>query len=474
MTLGSVLSLNWLTGPILAKELRQASRRPWLMIVKTAYVLLLVILIFIACDETRHSDDAWQQMSYYGQALTRVIVWFQFVALQLIAVAAMSTSISDEVRRRTLVTLLSTPITPLQIVMGKLLSRLMTIAMLIGISLPVLAIMRVFGGVPWDFLVRGLCITATAVLFAAAVSLFFSILCKHAYAVILLAMGSFLMLYFVLPFVAAWLIHDSRWVKDASDEFFFAWLMCIINPYYSMTVVTMESFAGRAIMGSLSGPWGEHCLTMLGLSALVLWRCVAMVRKKSMREGEGFVRSRKAAASPPPYQPPTRPVQQAISVHSPDSFNPGLAHDWAQKAAEAAQEMHRAENMLASAPRPVRGNPITWKETASPLFASRAARWIVLGLAGLVILTIYYIAGSAEEMHGRGFNIVMISVFLFLGLLTAGSVAAGSVSGEKEGSTLELLLTTQIRPWTIAWGKFAGSFRRSLIVWLPPAVHIPI
>ncbi len=94
---------------------------------------------------------------------------------------------------------MTTPINGLQIVMGKLLSKLLQLVLLLGISLPILAIVRVLGGVPWGYLLSGLSITLTASIFAGSVTLRFSIGRERAYVVILRTAFALAALYLFVP-----------------------------------------------------------------------------------------------------------------------------------------------------------------------------------------------------------------------------------------------------------------------------------
>ena len=68
--------------------------------------------------------------------------------------------------------LLMTPINGWQIVAGKLFSRLLTALLLIGLSLPVLALVRLLGGVELGQMFGVICLCAVTALFGAAVGLF--------------------------------------------------------------------------------------------------------------------------------------------------------------------------------------------------------------------------------------------------------------------------------------------------------------
>jgi ABC-type transport system involved in multi-copper enzyme maturation permease subunit len=139
-----------LFGPIFAKELRIASRRRRNYVLRTLYVALLTFVVVmawfsvVAFSSTR-SIDRVATMSRAAVGLLCTIAWFQFIALQLLAPVLTSTAISDEITHGTLGSLMMTPINSLQIVTGKLFSRLLLMILLVATTLPVLAIIRVFG-----------------------------------------------------------------------------------------------------------------------------------------------------------------------------------------------------------------------------------------------------------------------------------------------------------------------------------------
>jgi len=176
-SVSKVMNPAWITGPIFDKELRVSSRRRrnyWLRFAYMAVLTLFVVMVWLSAVEMQGMFSAAyrvSRMSMAGIQITGAIVGFQFAATQLIAVIMLSTSISDEIYNRTLGLLMTTPINSFQIVMGKLFSKLLQLVLLLAISLPLLAIVRVFGGVPWGFVISSLCITLTAVIFAGKPSL---------------------------------------------------------------------------------------------------------------------------------------------------------------------------------------------------------------------------------------------------------------------------------------------------------------
>ncbi len=133
-----------LAGPIFDKELRVASRRRRGYALRCVYVLFLMVFIaaiWIPTVKVRSGVTSRAQMETAAKTITLCIVWFQFFAAQLVAIAMLSTAISDEVYSRTLAALLTTPLSDRQVVLNKFSSRLVQVLLLVATSLPLLAVL---------------------------------------------------------------------------------------------------------------------------------------------------------------------------------------------------------------------------------------------------------------------------------------------------------------------------------------------
>ena len=210
--------------------------------------------------------------------------------LQLIAVVMLSTSISDEIYHKTLGLLMTTPITSFQIVSGKLLSKLLQLFLLLAISFPLLAILRVFGGVPWDYVISSFCITFTAVLFAGSLSLYFSISSRYAYVVILKTVFVLAILYLFIPYLVGYgfVSYASHNPEDLSIITEIVSVITFSNPFLFMFLNTSRAI-GTGCSSHLLwlGLWPVHCAVMLFLTFLVLIRSVKVVRRVALRQATG-------------------------------------------------------------------------------------------------------------------------------------------------------------------------------------------
>ena len=441
--------VRWIAGPIFEKELRVASRRRRNFVLRIAYFVLLstvVLLFWLGETYFGHRSAVFRtsQMAEMGLMIVVCIQWFQFITLPLVGLVMLSGSIGDEIYRRSLGVLMTTPITSFQIVVGKLSSRLLQVVLLMATSLPLLAMVRVFGGVPWDYVVSGLCITLTATLFAASLSMWFSISGRRVYMAVVKTIVALALLYFVMPLLliflyeyleqvkhVAWLQESGYW-KTVGQS-----ILYLGNPYVVMVFATEEASSASAGPGSLLpyvGPaWLIHCGIMLGLSAVLVLLCVWRVRRVALAE---------------------------ITGDTPQAR---------RKARRAARSTAAAEADPGRVRR-VFGPPMVWKELQTRFTRSRL-RVAIVAVFALGVLGLTY-AASAQYLNESAIHSMYVVILMLLGLLVTTVVGATGITTEKEAGTWEPLLGTALTAREIVIGKAFGAIGRSLPVWLLLGVHV--
>ena len=429
------VKLSWLTGPIFDKELRVSSRRRRNYVLRFAYLALLTIfLVLVWLEEVQHSGSSVyriSRMARAGQTIIMFIIWFQFLSTQLVAVVMLSTSISDEIYNRTLGLLMTTPINSFQIVMGKLFSKLLQLILLLAISLPLLAIVRVFGGVPWNYVISSLCITLTAVIFVGSLSLFFSIFSRRAYIVIIMTILTLGMIFALIPLLVALFWH-SNLQEIISEKTLFS-ILFQPNPYAILAFSTEAMMSPRMGGGMPFYSWPLHCGIMLAVSTVILAASVSMVRKVALRQATGQInissrkgRSRKKAVLDPANQ------QEFTAV-----------------------------------PRRVKGPPVIWKELILPLLGRRKIATLIGIFVCLTLLFIaYWLCFKEGILDDEGTHMLYAVIFMALGIMFTIIYPATSITSEKESRSWPLLLTTTIDDRQILFGKFVGILRRCLPIWI--------
>ena len=172
------------------KELRGRMRG------RRAFVILTLYLLFLAAfawswqliAERRYGGDTLSGGSaafasaLIGQEIFGALLVVETLLVVFLAPAMTAGSISLEREKQTLDLLITTPISSLAIVLGKLLSALSWIFLLLLASIPVTALVFTFGGVGPDDMVKGYVVLLVTALFYGSVGLFVSALVKRTQA----------------------------------------------------------------------------------------------------------------------------------------------------------------------------------------------------------------------------------------------------------------------------------------------------
>ena len=193
-------------NPVYKRETRVNSRSLRLPLILTVFngILCAVALMNMYSAVSQVKATATIQYSSFME-MYEFVATIEFILLTFIVPAVTASSISGERERQTLELMLTTQMTPAQIVNGKLMSALSTLLLLIISSFPAIMMVFVFGGItPIDVVALLLCYTAVA-LFAGSLGICFSSAFKRSTLSTVLTYGVLVSIvggtYFVNRFV---------------------------------------------------------------------------------------------------------------------------------------------------------------------------------------------------------------------------------------------------------------------------------
>lgn len=243
-------------GAILVKELRGRMRGRRAFVVITIHVLLLAVFgwMFMRMGEQETAGatlgtDVNFASAAIGRNVFMGLMMIQTLMVAVLAPAATANAISSEREHQTLDLLAVTPISSLAIVFGKLISALAWVFVLILASIPVTALVFVFGGVAPDDVLRGYAVLFATVVGLGAVGIFFSTLTRRTgastgltfVAVLALVVGS----YFVWNFLATTAETDATGLQQQPPE-----SLLYLNPFAAQLDV---------VCGTEEGGLGDVC-----------------------------------------------------------------------------------------------------------------------------------------------------------------------------------------------------------------------
>ena len=410
------LELDWLnpvrwTGPVLNKELRVLSRRKrtyWIKGLFPVFLALLVLSGWISVGRgSSVSAAGLQGLSRLSRSVVSSMTWLQFILCQCMAVMMMTHAMHDEIRRRTLDVLMTTPIRSCQIVLGKLFGQLMMVWVVLALSFPVLAIIRVWGGVPWAFLVATYCVTVCATLCVGAFSLLTALWVKRSHHGILVVLS-----VLVLGYVIDMFGRRSGILSISST--------LMLNPFSVFFGLNSAFYSVAGL--SPQQHWMPHCLIMLGVGLLFVILCVATLRRRTLNTIRGVRKD-------------------------------GRFYTFVTRVFLGRRRRVRAI-------RAVKGAPVLWKELGCDpwTYLKGQLPWIIL-LSGALVMTIVLCPGWVFQMS--------ISLVRYLVVLRIGMMAALCVVQEKEARSWIVLLGTPVPDIWLLRHKAMAVLIKNASGWIP-------
>lgn len=439
-------------GPIFGKELRATARRKRTYLLRFLYLAVLLLVMLLTYTANRY-DYGYQSVAMraqknaqMGEAFFGVFCFFSMAAMAIVGPILTATAINSERLHKTLPVLLMTPITAWQIISGKLFSRLLIALTLLALSLPVLSVVRLLGGVEIMQVVAAISICVCTVLVTASFALFLSTLMNRAYAVILLSYAFFGIVWLFVPFTLSMLMVASGGPQRM-------WLFTFMSAWHLPMSMALVAISERPPFSVLH--WGISCGGNIAFSAVMVLLSSLILRRMARKEHEG---GGKAVA--PPELMPVAPIPQivqeagAAAVPPPPAGHPApLPYQPRRKA--------RPE-------RTVGDNPVLWREIRRPLMARRWQSVVGLILVLCLMIGTYLMLLSITGSGRRSalvfaeaqipFAIIFCIVMNVLFCVISGT----AIAQEKESDTWTLLLATPMSARRIVLGKFAGLAARML------------
>jgi len=434
-----------LPGPVFNFELLGTARRSRFYLVRAFYVAILLVMLWAI-------HAGWTSETG-GELPSHLVGWFAFSTFCAIAVGqeilvlALTPSlvagvIADEKQRKTLHYLLASRLTGPEIVLGKLLVRMLYVGVLLGVSLPVLSLLVLMGGVDPRLVLLACGATFSTAWFLAALSIWVSTIARRVREAFFIAYG-LEGLWLFSPLILRNL-SISRWPAFDSAM---AWLADWVG--YSSPLEVGRRLLFGVVGGGLSGlsllelvGWmiGLQAAFGLVLAVLAAWQLRPIFR---CQDGGGGVRA-------------ARGIRSILSSR----------RRW---------RLWR---------RPSLGNnPMLWKElhTGGARGLARFVAFLLTLIGGgfLAYWCGWFAIRAIVEMWEKGYYYSLedyttradrfafywflrfvVPLVYVLGVLAVAGAAAASITSEHEDDTWVSLTATDLTGREIIFAKLRGAMRR--------------
>jgi len=429
-------------GPVLFYDLIRLARRSRYAWMRCLYILFLALMlgtVYVNVEAASYETDKMRRLAQLAESFFITFMTVQFFAVGLLTPAYTAGAIAEEKERKTLEFLLATDLRNREIVLGKQLSRLGNMALLILAGMPILSFAQFLGGVDPGLVLRGFAGTGLMMLGLGSLSILCSVYArKPRNAIVLTYMTMFgyfalsLVLFIMLSLFPTFAGFPLWFTEDPATAKEFVEAVGVANPI--IAIYRLESVFGRgqALADIVDVVFRDFAIFYGALTLVCTVWSVARVR--------------------------------AVALAQSASVSKKLR--WAIR-----RKTRRA----------VTDTPMVWKEIhLEPGLQLNIFGRIVMGVLFIIsflwpILQIiyYYDTNTAFrdswDSFAWGINAWVRSVGTMvacLALLGVAFRASGSVTGERARQTFDSLLTSPLESNAILYGKWIGSVLSVRWAWL--------
>jgi ABC-type transport system involved in multi-copper enzyme maturation permease subunit len=445
---------DYLFGPVLLYDLVRTGRRTRNILLRCAYALVLLLMLytvylefsdniqkimqgrymFFQNGQAEINQLVAKEMAKFAESFFIMFMEVQFIGVFLLTPAYAAGAIAEEKDRRTLEYLLATDLDNREIVLGKLVSRLAGLFLLVLAGLPILSLVQFFGGVDPNLILSGFAATGLTMLSLAGLSILNSVYTRKPRDAIVLTY-LLVVAYLGVSALSRWLVVTPRMgpvpvIPQSSDDLL-EWFASG-NLFVVISKLRAAQAKGLLLENVLPGLIGNYALFHGSLALFTTISAVVRMRAVAIQQSHVRIRAKRRWHWPRP---------------------------------------------------PVRSKPMLWKEITleSGLGFNRLGR-IVLALIVLgsfvpaVWIGYHYLMLDSvsrppwiriEEAVNQWVRSVG-TVVASLVLVGIGIRAASAVSGERDKQTLDNLLTSPLQTREILFAKWLGSILsvRWALLWL--------
>ena len=432
-----------LPGPVFNFELLSTARRGRFYTIRAFYAIVLLIILWAI-----HSG--WVS-AYEGAELpTSMVKWFalsalggitfgQEVLVLVLTPALVAGVIADERKRKTLHYLMASRLTSSEIVLGKLFVRMLYVGVLLGVSVPVMSLLVMLGGIdPW-LVVMSCGATLSTAWFLATLSVWVSTIARRPREALFITYG-LEGLWLVVPSIVTRTVATGWPMIDGAVLKFAEWVGAS-SPADVFWVV----FRGM-MFGSLAR-WEDMLYWMIGLqlaAGVVLAALAAVQLRPIFKRQDDTVRKHRGLRA--------LLASRRVRSHPRLGDCPML---WKELHTSRARGFARFVGWLLTL---IAGG-----------FLAYYAVW--LGLNAFLEVWQFGYGGrmdwttAAERRTFYRFLAMVVPLIYIVGIVTVAGAAAAAITSEHEEDTWVSLTATDLTGREVVLAKLLGSLARARRLW---------
>jgi len=460
-------------GPVFTREAAVTPRRTKFYIYRTVYVAALFLLmctawLILAGTQVVASVG---DMARFGAGIFQVLAPVQLGLVIFFSAFSAAGAVAQEKDRKTLILLLMTRLSNSELVLGKLLASLIHVMVMVICAAPVFCALFLFGGVSPGQVVRVLIVTLITALAAGSIGSTIALWREKTFQTLALTAMLIVVLLATSWVVSQRMLFDQLLGISAAD-----WGTAM-NPIWAVMEAANPFPAAEGNLAHVGGLVGLHVLVMGAGIVIINGIAIALVRVWN----------------------PSREARRGKQMETAQEESIwGAEHDMEKLednavstgALSADKEKRRSEHVDArtrkteSKHREVWENPILWRETQTWAYGRKVLiiKFVYLLLAAAATFMLYNMVATNTAVY-RGDQIGtmippiawgLVPLYL-ISLVIVNALAVTSITNERDGQAIDLLLVTDLTPKEFVFGKLWGVMwvtREMILVPLAVTVYL--
>ena len=440
-----------LIGPVFTREVTIAPRRPWFYVARTLYCLLLLFVMstaWLVLTGTQLVRDLGD-LARFGTVLFHYLAYFQLALAMFFSALLAASAVAQEKDRRTLVLLLLTNLTNSELVLGKLLASLLHVLVVLASALPVFMLCALFGGVSFGQIARVFAVTLASVIACGSLGSTLALWREKTFQALAMTVLVLVLWLALWEIVATGLVFD-RWLTISCQTW-----AAGFSPIQAIVEAARPSARIDPGLGFLATPVNFFLVIAATISVVVNGMAVLMVRIwNPSRESQPVTAEEETEPGKslwPAQDDATGSVAQGEAASDPAGSARG------RPAAGSEIPSPPVASTRAGRTRHVWDNPIIWREMRTWAYGRKIliVRLAYLVLFGLAAASLgWWAADESPVFQGTGL-LTLVGLFL-LSLVLVNAQAVTSLTSERDGRAIDLLLVTDLTSKEFVYGKLGG------------------
>jgi ABC-type transport system involved in multi-copper enzyme maturation permease subunit len=368
-------------------------------------------------------------LAWFGAAAFRILAPLQLAVAMPFSALLVASAVSLEKDRKTLDLLLLTNLSNTELVLGKLLAGMLSVVVVVVAAFPLLAIVALLGGVSSGQILRVQAVTLASALAAGSLGSTVALWREKTFQA--LAMTALLLVLWLV----AWEIVAAGGAGVTLGRIRAETWAAAMSPWQAVQSAAQSKFTGQHAGPYYADP--VYLFLAASFAICVLLNIVAIVKVRIWN--------------------PTREVQPRVDDELQRQAD--ARQDDAATADRRTVQIHGAGGKA----RPVWDNPILWREVRTWAYGKKI---LIIRLMYLVVFAACASAlvGASSDDPTTTPNSAIppaakpLVTLLVVGLFMLNALAVTSLTNERDGRALDLLLVTDLSPKEIVFGKLGGAF----------------